>query len=437
MANKKQKNQIVVAGIVIAIVLVLIFFRTDSPLSVAYQGQCSLPSCPSGYSIQEKSCSGKSCFGVCEKQVPAYCGSYGSTKSLGKNIIFDRTDNGDSFSASQIYQSSNLCYKFRATGSLRITNDDPGGFLNRNSESHKLSYGGIGISESVCSTSSSFSDESDWKTIGRGRSGSSAGAWGRYTAYKDENCGSVAYGSEGSLFFQLQYQEAPWIDDEVITTTVDCSFECSSNSDCGSTGFTGSKRCSGGNVVQDYESNSCSSFKCISSDEEKIVDFCDFGCELGSCIQRNLVDYYRLSNNQCNLIQIYESDKTFNDYSSLSECQSKIQEQDILVYRLDDNCNSAYIKVSQRTANDYDSRAECMSQVNQKVKYYRLEDNKCSEIIIYPSDKTSEDYNTLVECKNKIDDDPPIVENLIELIFGGITILLLIIVLIVWLIRRK
>ena len=79
-----------------------------------------------------------------------------------------------------------------------------------------------------------------------------------------------------------------------------------------------------------------------------------------------------------------------------------------------------------------------MAQINQKQTYYRLSDKECSTVTIYPSEKTTNDYSTLAECELNIDDiDDPIVENLMELIFGGIVVLLLIILLIVWLIKRK
>ena len=433
MAKNKQRNQLAVAGVIIAIALVLVFFKTDSSLSVAYQNQCSLPSCPSGYSLQDKYCEGTNCYGECEKPVPAYCGTYGNWFLKEATEQWDGdTDRGDYYESPKLSMGYDKCYI--AKSSARFIPTDMG-----SAGSYNLYVSGTGYSDSKCMTgSNTLTTGLQEKTYGHSP-GTSTWTSASVTDYGYNSCGGGDpwTNAEGLITISLTYKEAEWIDDEVITQNVDCSFECNTDSDCGSTGYVGSKSCSGGNVVQNYESNTCQSYQCDSSQENQIVEFCDYGCESGSCIQKELVNYYRLNDNQCSLIQIYPSDATGSDYTTLADCQSHIQEQDILVYRLDNSCNSAYIKVSQRTDNDYDTKALCLSQMNQKVKYYRLQDNDCSEITIYPSEKTQNDYPTLAECETAIEGEPPIFENLLELILGGIVVLLLIIFLIVWLVKRK
>lgn len=75
------------------------------------------------------------------------------------------------------------------------------------------------------------------------------------------------------------------------------------------------------------------------------------------------ITIFRLQNNECTELIIKEKDKTFNDYLTLTECESKI------MVRQD---------------------------------FYRLEDNQCTQINIFPSEKTEFDFNTQVECEENI-----------------------------------
>jgi len=433
--KKKQKQKILIGSLILISILALFYFQTDKPLSVAYNYQCTLPSCPSGYNLINKYCEDKNCYGVCEKPVPAYCGYYGSwrLKEVTEQWEGDR-DRGDYYLSPKLYMSSDKCYIAKAEARFIPTDMGSAG-------SYNLNVAGAGYSGTKCITGqNTLTLGLQEKTYGHSP-GTNTWTSAKVEDYGHANCGGGSPWLEsmkGLLTISLKFKEADWIDDEVITKKVDCSFECSGDSDCGSTGYVGSKSCSGGNVVQNYESNICQSYMCSSTQEEKIVNFCDYGCEGGACIEKKLVNFYKLQNNKCSLVQIYESDAGENDYSTLSECESHIQEKDILVYRLDDNCNSAYIKVSQKIdGNDYDTRALCMAQQSQKQTYYRLENNECIKIMIYPSEKTETDYSTLALCELEIDGGGGgTFENLTELILGGIVILILIIFLIVWLMKR-
>lgn len=74
--------------------------------------------------------------------------------------------------------------------------------------------------------------------------------------------------------------------------------------------------------------------------------------------------YYRLTNNQCNLISLFPSEVTENDYNTLKDCQSKIE---------------------------------------YKTTYYRFSDNNCLEVSIYLSQKTNLDYELLGDCEVNIE----------------------------------
>jgi hypothetical protein len=69
----------------------------------------------------------------------------------------------------------------------------------------------------------------------------------------------------------------------------DNEVECSSNSDCGTDGFTGNTSCSNNNVVQSYISHTCtdagtSESSCLTETTPQIVETCTNGCENGACI---------------------------------------------------------------------------------------------------------------------------------------------------------
>jgi len=433
---KQKQNKVWIVSFVLIGILSLLYFQIDVPLSVAYDYQCSLPQCPSGYTLHDKYCEDKTCYGVCEKPVPAYCDSYGSWRMKEVTENWDgSTDRGDYYESPKLYMSSDKCYTAKAEA--RFIPNDMG-----TADSFKLYVAGAWQTGSQCSNGYTTTLSLPEKDYGHS---STTSTWtsAQVIDYGDTFCsgGDPWTNMKGLITMTIKYREADWIDDEVITDKVSCSFECSRDSDCGDDGYTGSKFCSGGDVVQNYKTYDCSNYECSSSQEEQIVTFCDYGCENSQCIQKDLVNYYRLQNNVCDSIQIYEEDKTYNDYLTLSECQSHILEDSVTVYRLEDNCNSIYIKVSQRTNNDYDTRALCMEHMNQKVEYYRLTDNQCDTIMIYPNEKMSYDYLTLQECndaKNGDDPDPVDPENYwVELILGGITLLLLIVLVVVMLVRKK
>ena len=76
--DNKMKILFGVIGLVFLLLVMTGFENPFKPLSIAYENQCSLPSCPFGYTLQNRYCQGEICYGVCEKPVPAYCGSYGN-----------------------------------------------------------------------------------------------------------------------------------------------------------------------------------------------------------------------------------------------------------------------------------------------------------------------------------------------------------------------
>ena len=66
---------------------------------------------------------------------------------------------------------------------------------------------------------------------------------------------------------------------------------CNSNSDCGSSGFSGNKFCSNNNVFQLYTNYICMNpgrlnSLCISNNEQRTIQTCNLGCSNGQCISQ-------------------------------------------------------------------------------------------------------------------------------------------------------
>jgi hypothetical protein len=64
------------------------------------------------------------------------------------------------------------------------------------------------------------------------------------------------------------------------------TYQCYSDTECGTSRYVGQPYCSGGNVYQQYETIGCShlSFTCTTSTSEKPLESCSSGCEDGKCI---------------------------------------------------------------------------------------------------------------------------------------------------------
>lgn len=125
----------------------------------------------------------------------------------------------------------------------------------------------------------------------------------------------------------------------------------------------------------------------------------DYKCENSECVL-DTQTYYRFSDNQCSPISLLPSEKTTNDYNTLTECEENIVGEP------------------------------------DKIDVYRFLNNQCILINIFPSEKTSDDYDTLQGCEAQITDEEPIEPNYLLIISIAVGILFIIILAVV-LIRRK
>jgi len=92
--------------------------------------------------------------------------------------------------------------------------------------------------------------------------------------YDEEKC-------EGFDFYECD-DDYEW--DKQGIEKGECGVDCTKESHCGSDGYTGTKKCSGNNVVQTYRDYTCSGYKCSQVDEERTKETCTFGCSNGVCI---------------------------------------------------------------------------------------------------------------------------------------------------------
>ncbi|MBU0893872.1 MAG: hypothetical protein KKB88_00345 [Nanoarchaeota archaeon] len=76
-------------------------------------------------------------------------------------------------------------------------------------------------------------------------------------------------------------------------------------------------------------------------------------------------DYYRILGNECNNVYLLPSEKTSNDYLTLSECQSHIIPKYETYYSLNNSCSAVYLISSEKTTDDYENYEECKSNTEE------------------------------------------------------------------------
>lgn len=162
-----------------------------------------------------------------------------------------------------------------------------------------------------------------------------------------------------------------WIGNDGNCLTIS-PVECVDDSDCGNSMVCKSFNCE----EQCEEVWSCGSWgPCIGSEQTRTCTDSN-NCQTyylkpkttQSCvIPEEEETYYRFSNNKCTEIELLPSEKTTNDYTTISQCESNIvlEEKEILVYRLENNeCNSYTIDESEKKDSDYTSLTTCKNDIS-------------------------------------------------------------------------
>ena len=140
---------------------------------------------------------------------------------------------------------------------------------------------------------------------------------------------------------------------------------------------------------------------------------CPADCESGQ-----IIIVFRLTDNTCNMITINPEDRQENDYNTLYECESYIEQI----------CGDG---ICQSNENSATCPSDCGDN---QITVYRLTGTTCNQIQINPEDQQPNDYTTLSECENHITNGEEGKLG-IGLIIGMIIIGILLIGLIIFLIR--
>jgi len=283
--KKNKTNFFKIFGTILLILFLLIilyFVFGTQQATFTYSNQCSLSSCPSGYSEVETYCKDTTnkCYKVCEKEIDGYCGSYGSFNTAG-SIKTGNYNSGTLYSTNSYSTNNDYCYKFYSVYSYSVLDKGSASSFNPYTYVYSSSY-----SNDKCSTSTSSSVTSDTYVIGRGTGNSIQGV-GRVTEYGGSTCsgGSPLFKSSGTYSLALYVSKANWNDESTDTKTITCEYECNENSDCGTNEYIGNKYCKDGNVFQKYRTYTCNNFNCDYSDNEQLISTCSAGCLNGVCLQ--------------------------------------------------------------------------------------------------------------------------------------------------------
>ena len=294
--NKKKKYAaITIIGITVVILaLTLIFYLPTEQIMISFKNQCSLNSCPSGYTDTGTICDNLQleCIRTCMKEVGGHCGTFGSEQAVGDIYTMTAETNKDSYWNSPYgpIESTTKCYKYRTGTVFTVTNRDPCGYWDPESKSHEVytkDYTYKTQSNMAYSTSNSISVGSLW-SVGKLGDGTKNKALGRQIPYKGTvpRAGDDACGSEGELSIYLFYKVAPWVKDYDYKT-ITCSYECNSDSDCGSKQISGSPYCEGNKIVQEYNVPECNDYTCdYDNTIVETIKICGSSenCENGICI---------------------------------------------------------------------------------------------------------------------------------------------------------
>jgi hypothetical protein len=277
----KIKQKIIISSTVIGLILVLavviIFSMKLGSQQSVFQDQCSLPSCPTGYTLESSSCSTSNnrCTGICKKQLPDTCSNSYSSSSISPNSIISlNPDSGvaQSSISSNGVTETNKCYKYSGHIDYDV-----------------LDWGIIGASSGTLF----FSSSTDSITKGSKDSGSaflSTQNYGQGTgnaisaSYKVTLNGGTGKVNSASAQVFLDITESSLITGQFDTQSVWCTYDCDQSSECAPDADIGSPTCSGNNIVQQYTHNTCSSFICQPSTLTRVVSTCANGCSAGSCL---------------------------------------------------------------------------------------------------------------------------------------------------------
>jgi len=320
MINKTKVSFIMVLFL---LTLSLSFFVSAE----SYIGQCSLDSCPSGYSEVSVSCSNKLCARECKKQTGGNCGTYdsGTYAESKKTITVGENNNKQNtwFSISKTFSDTTKCYVYFGEARFEVTDSDPGGFWHNNADSYKLSAKIGSSQESLCYIYP-YNSQSSVMTTGkyiRGGDESSSKISANVYPYNPKSCsGSVAYGISGDLYISIYYKTAnfnPTFDTKRFT----CSYTCDSDNDCPES-TTGNAYCQDNALVKDVKTYSCQNYQCQETTNQEGIEICTNGCENNKCKGQTCTEGY-IGSKTCSgntVVQSYKNSDCTVITKDLEQC---------------------------------------------------------------------------------------------------------------------
>ena len=282
----------IIVGIVfvLAIIGVGVYFGITTQSMISFQNQCSLASCPSGYTDTGTICDNLhlECTRTCIKETGGHCGAYGSEQAKGDiHSMNANTKNRWFISPYGPVESTSKCYKYRTATIFTITDRDPCSWSS-NSESHEV-YTKDSTSKTQpnmdYSSGNSVSSGSLW-SVGKLGDGSKNRALGKYIPYKGAipKAGDDACGSKGELSVYLFYKTASWVKD-YDTKIIKCHYECNRDADCGNKQAVGERYCSGDKIVQDYSVPDCKNYMCEDKKTTETIETCSDTCKNAICVE--------------------------------------------------------------------------------------------------------------------------------------------------------
>lgn len=283
MKKSERKFAIATISIVLAIIALTFFFIYSptifSSQQSAFTGQCSLESCPSGYTASD-SCTSTKCIRTCT--IPARCDSNAWTFVYGIQMkdITNPVD-GQSYTLGSYTFSSSKCYKNINFGMSYSFSGWGGVYGVGGAKSYTATVSdNLGSKTSSCITSGSGTAVTHTASDMSPGTGATVTATMKYNSYGGSSCsgGQPTMGmSDRNLRGGLGLEVTPYLSAD--TQIYDCTFECSKASTCGTNEYTGSAYCKNNNVYQLFRTWSCNSNSCSHKDVEQLKTSCPNGCD--------------------------------------------------------------------------------------------------------------------------------------------------------------
>ncbi len=281
-----KKSDFFMAGFIfIGIIFLAVVSQGLLPFStVTYNNQCSVPSCPSGYTMDRIYCNDdtNTCTRECYRQLAGSCSSSYSSWSSSANG-YELSGNclnlapGSYCYASNLNRltlNSNYCYQFYSKTDISFTLSSGRAISSYVSNDWDSNTGS-------CSGSTPQSVSTDVEDFGRG-DGDTASSFNSESKYTSCGTNPVSSANVVNTFF---YRTSNWNEGSVDWKDMTCGYECNTEAECNPSGYIGDNFCKDSHVFRQYKMSNCQSYSCAYSYEDRLIQNCINGCSNGVCIE--------------------------------------------------------------------------------------------------------------------------------------------------------